>query len=148
MNKKRLITIAGGLWCIIGFFLIVSGMRLYQLAEMEQHATDIAITISGVIAGLIGLVKGKFVLSKTAHRNKNRIFKLDDPVKLQDIFSKPIYFLIPIMMGIGVLLRSYNEYLGGYIVVAAIYCGIGMALIISSRVYWLVESEIQEPKQP
>ena len=148
MNKKRLITIAGGLWCIIGFFLIVRGMRLYQLAEMEQHSTGIAITISGVIAGLIGLVKGKFVLSKTAHRNKNRIFKLDDPVKLKDIFSKPIYFLIPIMMGIGVLLRSYNEYLGGYIVVAAIYCGIGMALIVSSRVYWLAESEIQDPKQP
>ena len=68
--------------------------------------------------------------------------------KLQDIFSKPIYFLIPIMMGTGILLRSYNEYLGGYIVIAAIYCGIGMALIVSSRVYWFAESEIQEPKQP
>ena len=147
MNKKRLITIAGGLWCIIGFFLVIRGVRLYQLAEMEQHATEITITISGVIAGLIGLIKGKFVLSKTAHRNKNRIYKLDDPVRLQDIFSKPIYFLIPMMMGFGVLLRSYNEYLGGYIVVAAIYCGIGMALIISSRVYWLAESEVQKPKQ-
>ena len=63
---------------------------------MEQHATEMAITISGIIAGLIGLVKGKFVLSKTAHRNKNRIFKLDDPVKLQDIFSKPIIFFVPI----------------------------------------------------
>ena len=148
MNKKRLITIAGVLWCIIGFFLIVRGVRLYQLAEIEQHATGIAIAISGLISGLIGLVKGKFVLSKTAHRNKNRIFKLDDPVKLQDIFSKPIYFLIPIMMGIGILLRSYNEYLGGYIVIAAIYCGIGMALIVSSRVYWHAKSDIQEPKQP
>ena len=148
MNKKRLIKIAGGLWCVIGFFLIVRGVRLYQLAEIEQHATDIAITISGVIAGLIGLIKGKFVLSKTAHRNKNRIFKLDDPVKLRDIFSKPIYFLIPIMMGTGILLRFYNEYLGGYIVIAAIYCGIGMALIVSSCVYWFAESEIQEPKQP
>ena len=91
-----------------------------------------------------GLIKGKFVLSKTAHRNKNRIYKLDDPVRLQDIFSKPIYFLIPMMMGFGVLLRSYNEYLGGYIVVGAIYCGIGMALIVSSRVYWFAESEIQK----
>ena len=52
------------------------------------------------------------------------------------------------MMGLGVLLRFYNEYLGGYIVVAAIYCGIGMALIISSRVYWLAESETQEPENP
>jgi hypothetical protein len=147
LNKKRLITIAGGLWCIIGFFLVIRGMRLYQLAEMEQNATGVAITISGFIAGLIGLVKGKFVLSKTAHRNKNRIFKLDEPVKLQDIFSRPIYFLIPIMMGVGVLLRSYNEYLGGYIVVATIYCGIGMALIVSSRVYWFAKSEIQKPEK-
>ena len=143
MNKKRLITIAGGLWCVIGFFLVVRGIRLYQLAEIEQHATIFAITISGFIAGLIGLIKGKFVLSKTAHRNKNRIYKLDDPVKLKDIFSKPIYFLIPMMMALGILLRSYNEYLGGYIVIAAIYCGVGMALIVSSRVYWFAESEVQ-----
>ena len=143
MNKKRLITIAGGLWCIIGFFLIVRGVKLYQLAETEQHATIFAITASGFIAGLIGLIKGKFVLSKTAHRNKNRIYELDDPVKIKDIFSRPIYFLIPMMMTLGILLRSYNEYLGGYIVIAAIYCGIGMALIVSSRVYWFAESEVQ-----
>ena len=148
MNKKRLTIIAGGLWCIIGLVLVVRGLSLYQLAEMEQHATKIAITISGIAAGLIGLIKGKFVLSKTAHRNKNRIYKLDDPVGLQDIFSKPFYFLIPMMMGLGILLRSYNQYLGGYIVVAAIYCGIGMALIVSSRVYWFVESEVQKPEQP
>lgn len=111
---------------------------------MEQHATELAITISGIVAGLIGLVKGKFVLSKTAHRNKNRIYSLDDPVSLQDIFAKPFYFLIPMMMGLGILLRSYNEYVGGYIVVGAIYCGIGMALIVSSRVYWFSESELQE----
>ena len=148
LNKKRLTIIAGGLWCIIGLVLIVRGLSLYQLAEMEQHATEIAITISGIVAGLIGLIKGKFVLSKTAHRNKNRIYNLDDPVGLQDIFSKPFYFLIPMMMGLGVLLRSYNEYLGGYIVVAAIYCGIGMALIVSSRVYWFTEPKIRKSENP
>ncbi|MEC9422841.1 MAG: hypothetical protein VYC01_00695, partial [Nitrospinota bacterium] len=124
------------------------GLSLYQLAEMEQHATKIAITISGIAAGLIGLIKGKFVLSKTAQRNKNRIYNLDDPVGLQDIFSKPFYFLIPMMMGLGILLRSYNQYLGGYIVVAAIYCGIGMALIFSSRVYWFTEPQIRKSENP
>ena len=148
MNKKRLTIIAGGLWCIIGLVLVVRGLSLYQLAEMEQHATEIAITISGIAAGLIGLIKGKFILSKTAHRNKNRIYNLDDPVGLQDIFSKPFYFLIPMMMGLGILLRSYNEYLGGYIVVAAIYCGIGMALIFSSRVYWFTEPQIRKSENP
>jgi len=133
---------------MIGLVLVIRGLTLYQLAEMEQHATKIAITISGIVAGLIGLIKGKFILSKTAHRNKNRIYNLEDPVGLQDIFSKPFYFLIPMMMGLGVLLRAYNEYLGGYIVVAAIYCGIGMALIVSSRVYWFTESKIRKPENP
>ncbi len=148
MNKKRLTTIAGGLWCIIGFVLVVRGLGLYHLAEIEQNSTEIAITISGIIAGLIGLVKGKFVLSKTAHRNKARIHNLIDPVGIQDIFSKPFYFLIPMMMGLGIMLRSFNQYLGGYIVVAAIYCGIGMALIISSRVYWFADPEAPEPENP
>ena len=144
LSKERLIKIAGGLWCIIGLMLVIRGFGLYQLAEMEQHATEIAITISGIVAGLIGLVKGKFVLSKTAHRNKTRIHNLEDPVKLHNIFSKPFYFLIPMMMGLGILLRSFNEYLGGYIVVAAIYCGIGIALIVSSRIYWFSDAEILE----
>ena len=62
MNKKRLTKIAGGLWCIIGFFLIIRGLDLYRLAEADQNSTKIAITISGIVAGLIGLIKGKFVL--------------------------------------------------------------------------------------
>ena len=148
MTKKRLATIAGGLWCIIGFFLLVRGLDLYQLAETEQHATKVALTISAVVATLIGFVKGKFVLSKTANRNKTRIFNLIGPVGLQDLFSKPFYFLIPMMMTLGVILRSFNEYLGGYIVVAAIYCGIGMALIVSSRVYWFSQQKNPDLEKP
>jgi len=40
------------------------------------------------------------------------------------------------MMILGFLLREFNAYLGGYVVVATIYCGIGMALIAASSVYW------------
>ena len=109
---------------------------MYQLAGQEQHSTQVAIVLSGIIAAMIGLIKGKFVLSKTARKNKTRIHELEDPVHIHQIFAKPFYFFIPMMMGLGVLLRSYNEYLGGYVVVAAIYCGVGMALIVSSRAYW------------
>ena len=145
MNKNSLNTIAGGLWCVIGLFLIFRGLGLYQLAGQEQHSTQIAITLSVITAMLIGLIKGRFVLSKTARKNKARIHGLKDPVYIHQIFAKPYYFLIPMMMGLGVLLRSYNEYLGGYVVIAAIYCGIGMGLIISSRTYWAAETPSPEP---
>lgn len=147
LNKNSLISIAGGLWCIIGLFLIFRGFGLYQLAGQEQHSTQIAIILSVITAVLIGLVKGKFVLSKTARKNKARIHGLEDPVHIHQIFAKPFYILIPLMMGLGILLRFYNEYLGGYVVVAAIYCGIGMALIISSRTYWASESQTTSPDE-
>lgn len=126
-------------------FLIFRGFGLYQLAGQEQHSTQIAISLSIITAVLIGLLKGRFVLSKTARKNKARIHELADPVRIHQLFAKPFYFFIPMMMGLGVLLRSYNEYLGGYVVVAAIYCGIGMALIISSRTYWAKESTAPAP---
>ncbi len=143
MNKNSLTSIAGGLWCIIGLLLIFRGFGLYQLAGQEQHSTQVTIIISVITAVVIGLVKGKFVLSKTVQKNKARIYGLEDPVRIHQIFAKPFYILISMMIGLGILLRSYNEYLGGYIVVATIYCGIGMALIISSRTYWG-----QEPVAP
>jgi uncharacterized membrane protein len=146
LNKNSLTSIAGGLWCVIGLFLIFRGFGLYQLAGQEQQSTQNAIIISIVSAILIGLVKGRFVLSKTARKNKARIHGLQDPVRIRQIFSKPFYFLIPMMMGLGILLRSYNEYLGGYVVVAAIYCGIGMALIIASRTYWAKELTTPSPE--
>tara|TARA_B100000686_G_C16781772_1_gene972406 strand:+ start:1245 stop:1706 length:462 start_codon:yes stop_codon:yes gene_type:complete len=148
LNKRNLTKIAGGLWCIIGCVLLIRGLGLYQLAEADQHSTKVAITISGIAAGLIGLIKGKFVLSKTAKRNKIRIHNLNDPVGLKDLFSKPFYFLIPMMIGLGIMLRTFNEFLGGYIVVAAIYCGVGMALIVSSRVYWLADLQKAQSEKP
>ena len=146
MNKYSLISIAGGFWCVIGLFLVVRGFGMYQLAGQEQHSTQVAIILSGITAAVIGLVKGKFVLSKTARKNKTRIYELEDPVGIHQIFAKPFYILIPMMMGLGILLRTYNEYLGGYVVVAAIYCGIGMALIVSSRTYWTTEPTAPAPE--
>lgn len=142
LNKNSLTSIAGGLWCIIGLFLFFRGFGLYQLAGQEQHSTQVAITLSVITAVLIGLIKGKFVLSKTARKNKARIHGLEEPVRIHQIFAKPFYIFIPMMMVFGFLLRSYNEYLGGYVVIAAIYCGVGMALIVSSRTYWAREPDV------
>ncbi len=140
MSKNNLITIAGSLWGIIGIFLIFRGAGLYQLAVDEQNSTQMAVAVSLVVAILIGTAKGLFVLSKTAKKNKSRIQGLEAPLKIHQIFSKPFYFLIAGMMGLGFLLRNLNGYLGGYIVVAAIYCGVGVALIVGSRAYWKGEA--------
>ena len=88
MNKNSLTSIAGGLWCVIGVFLIFRGFGLYELADKEQHSTQASIILSLITSVLIGLAKGRFVLSKTARKNKARIYELEDPVRIHQIFSK------------------------------------------------------------
>ncbi|MFQ5449409.1 MAG: hypothetical protein ACE5E9_02205 [Nitrospinaceae bacterium] len=139
MNKDSLINIAGILWGFIGVFLIYRGIHFYQIAIDEQHSTKMALWISVIACLVIGSAKGHFVLSKTARKNKSRILNLESPLKIHHIFSKPFYGFIAAMMFLGILLRSLNTYLGGYIVIAPIYCGIGLALIVGSRVYWKAE---------
>ncbi|MBI4384286.1 MAG: hypothetical protein HY579_09670 [Nitrospinae bacterium] len=136
MNKRNLLLIAGGVWVVVGIFLIFRGAHLYELAVSEQHSTQSAIVFSGFMGLVIGAVKGRFVLSRTARKNIARIENLVAPLKIHHVFSKPFYAFIAGMMLLGFLLRYLNGYLGGYVVVAAIYCGIGMALLVSSLVYW------------
>ena len=137
MNKQRLIQVAGLVWIIVGGFLIYRGSGLYNLAATEQNTSTGTIIISVILGIVLGVIKGKFVLSKTARRNRDRINQLTPPLKIHNIFSGPFYGFIVGMMGLGFLLRTFNTYLGGYVVVAAIYCGIGMALIAASYVYWI-----------
>ena len=90
---------------------------------------------SGSISIIIGVAKGRFVLSKTARRNKSRIDSIEGPLKVHHVYAKSFYFLIAGMIALGVTLRTFNEYLGGYVVVAAIYCGIGLALMVKFTIY-------------
>ena len=136
MGKQRLLQIAGLIWVIVGLFLIYRGSGLYNLAVIEQNTSKETLIISIILGVVIGILKGKFVLSKTALRNRNRINQLVPPLSIHQVFSGAFYGLIAGMMILGFLLREFNAYLGGYVVVASIYCGIGMALIAASSVYW------------
>ena len=136
MDKQRLLQVAGLIWIIVGLFLIYRGSGLYNLAVIEQNTSKETLIISVILGVVIGILKGKFVLSKTALRNRNRINQLVPPLSIHHVFSGSFYGLIAGMMILGFLLREFNAYLGGYVVVASIYCGIGMALIAASSVYW------------
>jgi hypothetical protein len=140
VNKNSLYTLAGSIWGLVGLFLIIRGAVMYQAALDTQNATQTALMISIAIAIIIGVAKGKFVLSKTARRNKSRIESIEEPLKIHHVYAKSFYFLIAGMILLGVSLRAFNEHLGGYVVVAGIYCGIGLALMVSSLTYWKTET--------
>jgi hypothetical protein len=141
VNKNSLYALAGSIWGLVGLFLIIRGAVMYQDALNTQNATQTALMISIAVSIIVGVAKGRFVLSKTARRNKSRIENIDGPLKIHHVYAKSFYFLIAGMILLGVSLRTFNEYLGGYVVVAAIYCGIGLALMVSSLTYWKTETQ-------
>lgn len=136
MNKNSLYILAGSVWALVGLFLMIRGAIMYQTALDTQNASQTALAISIAASVVLGIIKGRFVLSKTARRNKSRIDRLEQPLKVHHVYAKSFYFMIVGMILLGVSLRTFNEYVGGYVVVAAIYCGIGLALMVSSLVYW------------
>lgn len=148
MNKNNLYTLAGSIWGLVGLFLVVRGAIMYQAALETQNATQTALAISIAVSIIIGVVKGRFVLSKTARRNKSRIESIEGPLKIHHVYAKSFYILIAGMIALGVTLRTFNEYLGGYVVVAAVYCGIGLALMVSSLVYWKAEPQTAAEENP
>lgn len=141
MNKNSLYALAGSIWGLVGLFLVIRGAMMYQTALDTQNATQTALMISIAISIIIGVAKGRFVLSKTARRNKSRIDSIEGPLKVHHVYAKSFYFLIAGMIALGVTLRTFNEYLGGYVVVAAVYCGIGLALMVSSLTYWKQDAQ-------
>jgi uncharacterized membrane protein len=141
VNKNSLYALAGSVWGLVGLFLMIRGVTMYQTALETQSATQTALAISIAISIIVGVAKGRFVLSKTARRNKSRIESIEGPLKVHHVYAKSFYFLIAGMILLGVSLRTFNEYLGGYVVVGGIYCGIGLALMVSSLTYWKRETQ-------
>ena len=146
MNKNSLYALAGSIWGLVGLFLIIRGVIMYQDALNTQNATQTALMIAITVSIILGVAKGRFVLSKTARRNKSRIESIEGPLKIHHVYAKSFYFLIAGMILLGVSLRTFNEYLGGYVVVGAIYCGIGLALMVSSLTYWKKETQLSTEK--
>lgn len=139
MNHNQLFNIAGGIWGLVGVMMILRGADMFKLAVEQQQVSDTALIIAIATSLIIGGAKGKFVFSKTARKNKERISALSTPLKVHQVYSPKFYLFIIGMMAFGFSLRSFNELIGGYVVVGAIYVGVGLALAVSSFYYWKPE---------
>ncbi|MGL1930153.1 MAG: hypothetical protein OCC45_00130 [Desulfotalea sp.] len=114
---------AGMLWTIAGFLLLFRGW----------HYIWPDFFFFGIIAVVLGFLKSKFILDKTARKSVYRIEKFSDSTCLGAVYSKWSWLLVFLMSFLGVLLRMSpiaKEYLGLFC------CTIGVALLWSSRFGW------------
>jgi hypothetical protein len=143
LSRQQHLWIAALIWTVVGAGLLTMGLlfwfHLPYLGDLDARH----LTIGG-LAIVIGLLKGKFVLDKTAGRVIDRANTLQAVNPAKSIFQmfggKTIGF-IGAMMFIGYLLRVAGV---SYEVRGLVYLAVGPALLWSSRNYWLASFQSEQ----
>lgn len=101
MNKKRAawILFSGATWLVVGLFLCFQGVALLP---MSWDGNTILLTSAAV---LVGVFKGRFVLSRTAHRVIKGILSTEPPLTFFRIYSLGYLVLIACMAMLGMSLK-------------------------------------------
>ena len=138
VSHKTLNAVAGTVWLLVGTGLSIVGVRfVFGWNEVDAERTALGITAALAIGALVGSAKGRYVLSRTANRNKKRIRDLVEP-RIWQVFTGRFVIVIAGMMALGRGLRALaaEGWLGGFLGVGGLYVGIGMALAVASRAYF------------
>lgn len=128
INKKYLILISGVLWSGIG--VLLNWIAFKWVLDFEQW--QIIFTYS--IGILMGLIIASFGFSKLAKKNIDRIMRYPEKVCVFGFQRWQMYIMIVIMMSMGLFMRT-TTLIPKYLL-APVYVSIGLALFISSFVYY------------
>lgn len=147
MSHAALALLSGLIWMAVGSFLLSLGLKLLLGSLDPGHVSSLPIidNLSSTFGGaeqvalllvalgmLIGYMKGRHVLGKSAVKGIERIKSLPNPSNLSKIYSAKYYLLLGGMMALGMSIRFFGvpDDIRGLIDVA-----IGAALIQGSLIY-------------
>ena len=138
VSRQTHLKIATVLWGIVGFGLLMAGLiflfgnRTMSILPGEPSGIGVTEGISFVIALMLGLIKGQFVIKKVGRKNRARIESLPEPSGFHMTFSAKSWILVLGMILLGRLIRFAGA---PAFIVGAIYVAVGVALLIGSTVY-------------
>lgn len=138
-KHNSLILFSGFLWLLIGVSLLNLGLKLLTQAHIYSSffsffgSKEEGATLLIASALLIGILKGKYVLKKSAMKLLTRIYALPNPASFAEAYSKSYLLLIAFMMSLGMLIKYFEvpNDIRGFIDVA-----VGAALIQGSTHYF------------
>lgn len=126
MDKRVLLFLAGGLWIGVGVMLL--SLSFGWLDEFHIHGVFVYVGI-GVISALI---IHHFGFLKVVDKNLDRILPMEGKQCVFSFMSWKSYLMVCVMMALGALLRHSPI---PKPILAVLYTGIGLALILSSIRY-------------
>ena len=126
MDKRVLLFLAGGLWIGVGIMLL--SLAFLWLDDFHIHGAFIYAGI-GVFSALL---IHHFGFLKIVDKNLDRILPMEGKQCVFSFMSWKSYLMVGIMMALGALLRHSPI---PKPILAVLYTGIGLALILSSVRY-------------
>ncbi len=146
---------SGIIWLLVGLFLLYKGLfftvlakvtfmdegyPLFNvLAKIKQDPETVAL-ISVTLALVVGLIKGRFALAKSAKRTVARLVSTPAPLKPKDVFPIPYILLVMLMMLLGMSLKYFNV---PYDVRGFVDVAVGSALINGAIIYFKLVSSLK-----
>jgi hypothetical protein len=126
MTPTTAVRLTGLVWLAMSCILLSKGFALLSLPFL-------------MLGCLIGFFKGFFILKKTAHRISSKIFSLNEPVSLRNLYPLSYWILIGFMSSLGFVFNfiGISNFARGFIDAA-----IGTALATGSIFYF----NYQNPK--
>lgn len=136
LSRSQHLWIAGTLWTLVGTGLFLMGL-VFWFHFPYLGFLDSKHILGGIAALSVGLIKGKFILDKTAGRVIERVEILQEPNPFKSVFqmfgAKTIALILA-MIGLGVALRIAGV---SFEVRGLVYIAVGIALLWSCRCYWV-----------
>lgn len=139
LSRGQLKGLAFFLWLAGGLVLTIRGGMF--MAQDPSHPGMGWLLGASVLALIIGLAKGRFVLSKTSRRNIERLKALPEPQRPLAVYSLRSWLMIGLMVGISVALNVTGLPLFWR---GTVNLAIGAALLMSSLAY-LQQGTQKEP---
>ena len=148
LKRMRAIALLGISWFGVGLFLLYKGIFLLVHAltfdymknqvvirEMKRfvNSSEHAAIMILSFALFLGIIKGRFILGRTARRTVSRILQTPEPISLKEIFPPKYLVLVAFMISLGFFMNrsSLSFDIRGIIDVA-----VGSALIQGGMQYF------------
>ena len=134
-SQQTLILLSAAIWCSGGIALLIKGGALIRHAYLI-NAASLWAAVALIGGTLAGLIKSRFLFSKSCLRNIHRIKALSAP-RIWQCFRPGMLIFLAIVIPTGAWMSRAAA--GHYMLlcgVGALDISIGVALLASSRVFW------------
>jgi hypothetical protein len=130
LTYTKAVFICAFVWAMVGYRLLSKGILLFSELEkgLEFGAKDQLKWFIG-LSLLIGLIKGRWVLRKSADRVIRHIVSFEEPLSIRSFLPKSFYFVMIGMMFLGL---SMNLLPFPILLRASIDLTVGVALLLGS----------------